>query len=106
MIEVLTAISLLIGLFFVITAAVGVLKFKDVYTRLHAASKAGTFGFGFIIIGVAISTGTDTDIAKAFMAVVFQFLTTPVSAHMIARTAVQKGLRPVRNARGELLGPS
>lgn len=89
------------GLFFIATAAVGVYRFKDLYTRLHATSKGVTFGFGALVIGVAFLLGTPGDITKAFLAVSFQFLTAPVAAHMIARVALRKGVKPIRNPEGE-----
>ncbi len=93
------------GLFFIATAAVGVYRFKDLYTRLHATSKGVTFGFAALVVGVAFLLGDQGDIAKALLAVSFQFLTAPVAAHMIGRAALRKGVRPVRNPEGELLDP-
>lgn len=93
----LIAVGLMcIGLFFVFTSALGVVRFPDIYTRLHAISKGTTFGFTFIIIGAAILVGDPSDIAKSLLAVAFQFLTGPVSAHMIARVGLRRGIRPVR----------
>ncbi len=93
------------GLFFIVTAALGLYRFQDLYTRLHATSKGITFGFGALVLGVAFLLGGQGDIAKAVLAVIFQFLTAPVAAHMIARVALRKGIRPVRNPQGDLLDP-
>lgn len=90
-----------IGLFFVITAAIGVVKFKDVYARLHAASKGGTFGFAFIVLGAALMHGDPTSLTKAFLAIIFQFSTAPIAGHMIARVALQKGIKPIANPEEE-----
>ncbi len=92
-----------IGLFFVFVAAVGIVRFPDIYTRLHAATKGVTFGFAFLIMGAAmlLQKGPD-DIAKAVLAIIFQLLVAPIAGHMIARVAVRKGIRPVKNPQGEL----
>lgn len=101
--DLLFLLMLLAGTFFIVTAAVGIVRFPDVYTRLHTASKASTFGFAFIVLAVAWRVGTPADMTKAVMAVLFQFATAPIGAHMIARVAVQKGLRPVSGRAGEPL---
>lgn len=88
------------GLFFILTASLGIWRFPDVYTRLHAASKGTTFGFGFIILGAAFLSGDPLNIAKAFLAIVFLFLTAPVSAHMMAHIALKKGHQPVIDSKG------
>lgn len=86
---------ILFGLFFLLTACIGIVKFPDVYTRLHAASKGTTFGFAGVILGVAILLGEPMGITKALVAIVFQFVTTPVACHMIARVALKRGVIPV-----------
>lgn len=93
--DIVFILMLMTGTFFVITAAWGLVKFPDIYTRLHAVSKASTFGFAFIVLAVAFRMGTATDITKAVTAVVFQFVTTPIAAHMIARVAIQRGIKPL-----------
>lgn len=102
MTEAVAIALIFVGLFFLLTAALGMVKLPDLYTRLHAASKGTTFGFSFVVIGSAILLGEPSDIAKALLAVLFQFLTAPIGAHMIARVAVQKGIRHVVNPQGEL----
>jgi multicomponent Na+:H+ antiporter subunit G len=88
---VLTALSLLAGAGFALVGALGVIRFPDVYTRMHAASKAGTLGSGFCLVAVALSFG-EVDVAtRAVVAVVFFMLTAPVSAHLLARAAFKAG---------------
>lgn len=95
---------LFFGAFFILTAAVGIVRFKDTYTRLHAASKGSTFGFCFMVLGAALLLGGEDNFAKAILAIAFQFLTAPVGAHMIARVAIRKGLRPICNPQGDPVG--
>ncbi|MBI1291063.1 Na+/H+ antiporter subunit G [bacterium] len=88
-----------LGLFFVLTGALGVVRFKDIYLRMHAASKAGTLGFALFIMGAALLSNYNEPnpqvIVKAVLAIIFQFLTAPVAAHMVARVALQKGVKPL-----------
>lgn len=93
------------GLFFVLTAGVGIMRMPDLYIRLHAASKATTFGFAFIVTGAALLTGDPTNLAKAFIALIFQFVTTPIAAHMVARVALRRGIVPIGDSNRNLMQP-
>lgn len=98
------AISMMFfGLFFILTAAVGVWRFKDVYLRLHAVTKGATFGFCFVVLGAALLMEEQRDVSKAIVAVIFQFMAAPITGHVIARVAVKKGMLPVKNPKGELM---
>ncbi len=92
-----------IGIFFNLLAGVGLLRFPDVYTRLHAGTKCTTFGSIFICGAVIINglhiwyTGnTDGSVLAihSFLALVAILLTNPVGAHAIARAAHHSGVKP------------
>jgi multicomponent Na+:H+ antiporter subunit G len=83
-----------LGLFFLFVGTLGVLRFEDVYLRIQAASKNLTFGLGFLLPGVALLAGDGGALAKAFVIVAFQFLTAPIAAHMMARSALRRGIQP------------
>lgn len=85
MIEIVSALFLFAGAFFIIVAALGVLRLPDFYLRMHAVTKAGTLGVGLIFVGVALSFGELSVITRAVLTVAFVMLTAPVSAHMIGR---------------------
>ena len=85
--ELLPAIFLLVGASFMFIAALGIVRFPDLFTRMHSASKAGSLGLGCILVGVALSYPTLIVIAKCVMVLLFIFLTTPIAAHMIGRAA-------------------
>lgn len=91
-------IFLLLGSFFILAAAIGVFRFPDFYTRLHAATKLVTLGGIGIFIAAAISFGTTLAVSRVFLIVVFFFLTAPLSAYMIARSGYLRGLPPYREA--------
>ena len=85
---------LLIGSLLSAVAALGILRFPDVYTRLHAASKAGVVGAGMVLCAVAITSSEGSVVLRAVLGVIFLLLTTPVSAHLLAKAALHSGLKP------------
>ena len=100
-----------IGIFFNVLAGVGLLRFPDVYTRLHAGTKCTTFGSIFLIGSVVLiglkmwweqdSNGSVLAIHSA-LALVAILLTNPVGAHAIARAAHRSGVQPARAVIDEL----
>lgn len=90
-VEGLIAALLLIGALFTLVAALGLFRLPDLYTRMHAASKAGTAGSGLLLLAVAMQSG-ETDVwVKCMLAIAFFFLTAPVSAHLLAKAALRAG---------------
>lgn len=85
---------LCLGGFFCLLAAIGICRFSDFYLRIHAATKASTFGLGFSIMAAAAHLGTVSAWAKAIVAILFLFLTLPVSAHLLARAYGATGTTP------------
>ena len=90
----LAAALVLAGALFGLLAAVGVLRLPDLYTRLHAASKAGLVGAGLILCAVAVVSFDGPVLLRAVLGLLFLLLSTPVSAHLLARAALRSGLRP------------
>ena len=85
--EWITIILLLIGGFFILIAAVGILRMPDLFTRMHAVTTSSTAGVVCIILGTAVYFG-DIGIAfRSLLIIVFLFLTAPVATHMISRAA-------------------
>ncbi|MFC7077331.1 monovalent cation/H(+) antiporter subunit G [Haloarcula halophila] len=83
-----------LGAFFGLVAAVGIIRLPDVYTRAHAASKSDTLGAVLSIGAVALALQTDLSTIKAVFLLVFMFLTNPTAAHAIARAAQDQGIEP------------
>ncbi len=94
MINYITGALLIIGALFNLIAAIGLLRFPDVFTRMHAASKAGTLGSGLMLVAIALHAGELSISSKALAAVVFFLITAPVSAHLLARAAYVAGVEP------------
>lgn len=90
----LAALLVVVGAGFSLIAAIGVLRLPDLYTRLHAASKAGAIGAGLIFLAVAVASLDGAVILRALLGIIFLFLSTPVSAHLLARAAFRSGEAP------------
>jgi multicomponent Na+:H+ antiporter subunit G len=89
----LGAVLLLAGSIFTLLAAVGILRLPDLYTRMHAASKAGSVGAGFVLIAVALVSFDGAVALRAILGIAFLLLTTPVSAHLLARASYRSGYK-------------
>ncbi len=80
----------MLGLLVTTLGVAGMFRMPDVYTQLHAASKAVVFG----VVAFLVASAADGDTAITVRAVLiagFLLLTTPVGAHAIARAAFQRG---------------
>ena len=93
LLDLVVAVLLLLGAGFGVIAAVGLIRLPDLYTRMHAASKAGTLGSGALLVALAIHDGTAGTASRAMAGVVFFLLTAPISAHLLARAAYGVGYR-------------
>jgi multicomponent Na+:H+ antiporter subunit G len=93
-VQIVAALLMLAGAGFGLTAAIGVLRLPDLYTRLHAASKAGVVGAGLILVAVALVSFDGAVALRAVLGILFLILSTPVSAHLLARAALRAGERP------------
>ncbi|WP_207474254.1 monovalent cation/H(+) antiporter subunit G [Tessaracoccus sp. SD287] len=104
LIHLASAFLVLCGTFFCLSAAVGIVRFPDVITRLHAATKPQVFGLILILTGVALRMWDWKTTLLATLIVAFQILTAPVSAHMVSRTAYRLGLWDADRALVDELG--
>jgi multicomponent Na+:H+ antiporter subunit G len=89
----LAAILILVGSIFALTASIGLIRLPDLYTRMHAASKAGTLGSCVMLIALAVYTDDLAATTRALGGVAFFLLTAPVSAHLLAKAAHASGLK-------------
>lgn len=80
------------GTFFMLLAGLGILRMPDVYTRMHASTKAASLGVGLILIAAAIYFGDLAVVTRALLTTFFIFLTAPVAAHMLGRSAYFLGV--------------
>lgn len=92
--QYVAGILVIIGAAFSLLAALGLLRFPDLYTRLHAATKAGPVGAGFVLLAIAIVSTDAPVILRALAGIAFLILTSPVAAHLLARAAYSAGYQP------------
>ena len=102
-VDIIVYIILIIGIFFNLLAGLGLLRFPDVYTRLHAGTKCTTFGSIFlcgsvIILGLKMWFLGNTDgsilVIHTAGALIAILITNPTGAHAIARAAHRSGVKP------------
>lgn len=93
MLDLISALLIVIGAFLCLSAAVGLVRFPDVYARMHAASKAGTLGIGCLFLSAIFHFSNFPIGVLCLLGIVFFVLTAPVSAHLLARAAYRIGVK-------------
>ena len=93
-IDALSWVCLIIGAFLSISGAVGIFRFKEFYSRAHAASITDTLCVLFIIGGLILQSGFTLVTVKLIFIVALLWLTGPVASHALVRAAYQTGLEP------------
>lgn len=101
--DILSWICLLTGSFLGITGALGLFRFPDFFTRLHAASVTDTLCAGLIIFGLMLQSETMMMLIKLLLILLFLAYASPTSAHALAKSALHSGLKPEQGTQG---GPS
>lgn len=81
-----------IGLIFDFFGCLGLVRFRDVYNRLHSSIKCVTMGTCSILLGLFLCKGFTPAGIKALLCILFIMLTSPVSAHVLARSAHKSGI--------------
>ncbi|MCC5892562.1 monovalent cation/H(+) antiporter subunit G [Exiguobacterium sp.] len=92
--DILTGIFTIIGVFFTVVAAIGLIRLPDIYSRTHAASKSATLGVMFVLFAAVLHVWVDQRVfdARLLLGLFFVLLTAPVGGHLIARAAHTKGV--------------
>ncbi len=93
-IDIISIICLIGGLFFLFVGTVGLLRFPDVYNRLHATTKCDTLGAGLLLLSLALQSSLFVGIRLGLL-IVFILITNPTAAHVIARAAYRIGTKPI-----------
>ncbi|MVA75223.1 Na+/H+ antiporter subunit G [Auraticoccus sp. F435] len=84
-------VCLLLGSLLCLTAAIGVLRFGDLLTRMHAGTKPQVLGLLLVLLGVGLRLRTGIDMGMIVLIGLFQLLTVPVAAQLVARAAARTG---------------
>lgn len=83
------------GVFFNLSAVVGILRLPDLYCRLHASSKNTTLGSLLILIGLALKVAQDGEIPaalKIMLIAAFLLIVNPIGSHALARASYKAGV--------------
>lgn len=101
LLDILSWVCLLVGGFLGITGAVGLFRFPDFFTRLHAASVTDTLCAGFIVLGLSLQSGGDVMlIIKLLLILLILAYTSPTAAHALAKAALHGGEKPAPEEEG------
>lgn len=95
--DVASCLTVSFGLFFFLAGTVGLLRFPDVHSRLHALTKADNLGLGFIVIGAAFQAADVWTVFKLLAVWLFTVAATATAAQLVARAALPAGRTEERN---------
>ena len=85
---VVVVVILALGLFFMGVAALGFIRFPDVFSRLHVTGILDTLGAPLVLLAAAVHLGLTLDAAKLVLAIFFLYATSPLVGHLLARAAI------------------
>jgi multicomponent Na+:H+ antiporter subunit G len=89
--DVVTTVCFLGGGLLALTAGAGLQRFDSVFARMHSATKPATLGLALIMIGAAFQMAAVGDVFKLLTVLVLQFVTAPLGAHLLGRSAYGTG---------------
>jgi len=92
--DLLSWAVLMAGCFFGITGGIGLLRFPDFYTRMHAVGITDTLCAALILLGLMLQAGWGLVLIKLFLILALLLLTSPTATHALARAAVHSRLQP------------
>ena len=95
----IVTLIVLSGVFFSLAGVIGLLRFPDFYTRLHATGKCDTLGTGLILAGFMLFHFAHYSVTplvpiKLLILIIFVFIANPTATHAIVRAAYRTGVRP------------
>ena len=99
LLHVLSWICLMGGAIFLLVGAIGLLRFPDFYTRLHAVSVCDTMGAGLVLVGLMLQGGLSLVTVKLLLIFYFMIFTGPTAVHALAEAALEGKLQPDINDR-------
>lgn len=106
--EWIGALLILLGSIIAVISAIGIIRFKDIYTRAHAATKTTTVAVLITLFGTFIYVwlGEGYMSVRLLLGIVFVFLTAPVSGHLVLRSAYRSNVKMTEEAIKDELKPA
>lgn len=92
--EMISTAVLCLGAFFFIAGTVGLLRFPDVYTRLHALTKADNVGLGLVVAGLALQAPSPAVAGKLLLIWLLVVVASATACHLVAQAALRRGIVP------------
>lgn len=93
-IEVLSWACLALGSFFAVVGGIGLLRLPDFFCRIHGGGVTDTMGAGMVLLGLMLHAGLGLVTFKLIMILFFLLVSSPTSAHALARAAIAHGMDP------------
>lgn len=101
MIELISAVLICTGAVFFLAGTIGILRFPDVFSRLHALTKADNLGLGFLLAGLVLLSSSWVIVLKLFFVWALVLAASTTACHLVARTGLNQGLEPWEKRPGE-----
>lgn len=89
--ELVASVLLVTGSLLAAIAALGLQRFRDVFARMHAATKPATLGLVLMLSGAALTVEGVGPVTKLILVIMLQFVTAPVGAHLVGRATFRSG---------------
>jgi multicomponent Na+:H+ antiporter subunit G len=89
--DVAAAVCLVLGALLTLTAAIGILRFPDVLTRMHSATKPQVLGLLLVLLGLGLRLRDVGSIGMLALVALFQLVTSPIASHMVGRASFRAG---------------
>ncbi len=94
-VDIASWVLILLGSFFTIVGAVGMVRMPEIFTRMHAASVIDTLGVGLLIAGLALQAGLSLVTLKLIFVLGLFLITGPVITHALAQACLHEGVEPM-----------
>ena len=92
--EILGLVCIVLAIPFFLSGTIGLLRFPDIYTRLHALTKADNVGLGLLILGLTLEAADSVTVLKLVLIWLLVLVASSTSCHLVARRALQKKIAP------------
>lgn len=96
--DILSWITISVGCLLGIVGGIGLIRFPDFYSRLHAAGITDTLCASLILLGLGLQSGLSFESLKLFLIYAFLFFTSPTSSYSLGNGAWQSGIMPFKNS--------